>query len=97
MKFIKYLTLLIFLSKSSLYADWAIPFNIKNGSTSTEMSIDFTTWFFKIVTALICSFLLIKSGSHLKSEQYSGAFLAFLGAVIVAIAPEILKSMFYNV
>ena len=99
MKFITlFMPIIIILLKTPLLADWSVPFNVSEsgGSGSAEMSINFTSWFFKVVTVIICSFLLFKSASNLKSENYSGAFLAFLGATIVAIAPEILKSMFFN-
>ena len=84
----------IFLPTSNLLADWTVPLEV--GADSEGTSIDFINWFSKAATVIICTLLIYKTASSLKDENYAAAFLSFLGAIIVAIAPEVLKSMFFS-
>lgn len=85
-----------FILQTPIYGAWSIPLDLsKPGKPGVQMSADLVSWGIKGVSVLLCSYLLLKSGNSLKNEHYQSAFLAMLAATIVAIAPEILTSMFY--
>lgn len=104
MKFVVFIFVLFLMAYSlDVHAvNWSVPLSIKRDPLASvektqELSAVVKTIFygFKTLTIFVSMLLMIRVGIKVKDQDYQGALLTAIGAILVGISSDLVKRILY--
>ncbi len=104
MKFVVFIFVLFLVAYSldGYAVNWSVPLSIKRDPLASvekrqELSAVVKTIFygFKTLTIFVSMLLMIRVGIKVKDQDYQGALLTAIGAILVGISSDLVKRILY--